>query len=94
MIKDPSSKYVLNSRLPSWIKFKPEYIDSMAENCDLLVIGKLFDIIYLFLKKSLKCSFDWKYIGAKYGSGKYGGILRQVLCAVRDDTIPLKDPPK
>ncbi|KAG2236091.1 hypothetical protein INT48_006107 [Thamnidium elegans] len=70
VIKDPSSKYVLNSRLPSWIKFKPEYIDSMAENCDLLVVG------------------------AKYGSGKYGGILRQLLCAVRDDTIPLEDPPK
>lgn len=41
VIKDPSSKYVLNSRLPTWIKFKPEYIDSMAENCDLLVVGKL-----------------------------------------------------
>ncbi|KAI9273429.1 ATP dependent DNA ligase domain-containing protein [Helicostylum pulchrum] len=70
VIKDPSSKYVLNSRLSSWIKFKPEYIDSMVENCDLLVVG------------------------AKYGSGKYGGVLRQVLCAVRDDTIPLEDPPK
>ncbi|KAI9344740.1 ATP dependent DNA ligase domain-containing protein [Pilaira anomala] len=70
VIKDPSSKYVLNSRLPTWIKFKPEYIDSMAENCDLLVVG------------------------AKYGSGKYGGILRQLLCAVRDDTVPLEDPPR
>ncbi|KAG2197468.1 hypothetical protein INT47_003076 [Mucor saturninus] len=70
VIKDPSSKYILNSRLPTWIKFKPEYIDAMSENCDLIVVG------------------------SKYGSGKYGGILRQLLCAVRDDTIPLEEPPK
>lgn len=46
VIKDPDSKYVLNSRLPTWIKFKPEYIDAMAENCDLIVVGKSF---YMFM---------------------------------------------
>lgn len=45
-------------------------MDSMTENCDLLVVG------------------------SKFGSGKYGGIYRQLLCAVRDDKIPPEAPPR
>jgi DNA ligase-4 len=39
VLKDPKSKYVLNSRLYSWIKIKPEFMDALKENCDVAIIG-------------------------------------------------------
>lgn len=70
VVKDPTSKYMLHSRTGAWLKFKPEFMDSFGENCDVLVVG------------------------AKYGSGTYGGVLRQILCAVLDDSNPDKNDPR
>ncbi|CAB4409290.1 ATP-dependent DNA ligase [Rhizophagus irregularis] len=42
IIKKPSSKYVLNERIDDWVKIKPEYLDSLGDSLDLLVIGADF----------------------------------------------------
>ncbi|KAG0170578.1 DNA ligase (ATP) [Apophysomyces sp. BC1015] len=39
VIKNPGSTYEPGARNPTWIKLKPEYIDSLHDNCDLIVIG-------------------------------------------------------
>lgn len=39
VIKNPDSPYGVNMRDNSWIKVKPEYIDGLGENFDLLIIG-------------------------------------------------------
>ncbi|KAI8379658.1 uncharacterized protein BYT42DRAFT_569559 [Radiomyces spectabilis] len=39
VVKNPSSIYEPGARNPNWIKLKPEYIDSIHDNCDLLVVG-------------------------------------------------------
>lgn len=70
VIKDKSSTYQIDKRSSKWLKYKPVYMDSMVDTCDLLLIG------------------------AKYGSGRLGGKLGSILCAVRDDRIPDTDPPK
>lgn len=70
VIKDKSSTYEIDKRSLRWLKYKPVYMDSMVDTCDLLLIG------------------------AKYGSGRLGGKLGSILCAVRDDRIPDTEPPK
>jgi DNA ligase-4 len=42
IIKDPESPYVLNDRGGSWLKLKPDYIDSLGDDLDLLLIGGFF----------------------------------------------------
>ena len=42
VIKNPGSVYEPGTRNITWIKLKPDYIDSLNDNCDLLVIGKPF----------------------------------------------------
>ncbi|KAK7960776.1 hypothetical protein PG988_011990 [Apiospora saccharicola] len=39
VLKDPRSVYTLNSRNDDWIKVKPEYMDDLGENVDVVVIG-------------------------------------------------------
>ncbi|RHZ76968.1 hypothetical protein Glove_187g70 [Diversispora epigaea] len=39
IIKKPTSRYVLNERVDEWIKVKPDYLDTLGDNLDLLVIG-------------------------------------------------------
>eukprot|EP01147_Barroeca_monosierra_P009635 gene9635-1856_t len=39
IIKDIDSKYILGRRDKSWIKWKPEYIDALADTLDLLIVG-------------------------------------------------------
>lgn len=39
VVKNPDASYGLNVRDNSWVKVKPEYIDNLGENLDLLIIG-------------------------------------------------------
>ncbi|KAI0091679.1 DNA ligase 4 [Irpex rosettiformis] len=39
VIKHPDSEYVLNGRNKDWIKVKPEYMDSMGETVDVLIVA-------------------------------------------------------
>ncbi|KAM9905918.1 hypothetical protein OXX79_001858, partial [Metschnikowia pulcherrima] len=41
MVKSLLSKYRVYSRDSTWIKVKPEYLESFGENLDLVVIGKI-----------------------------------------------------
>ncbi|VDB87968.1 unnamed protein product [Peniophora sp. CBMAI 1063] len=68
VIKHPDSEYVLNGRNKDWIKVKPEYMDSMSETLDLLVVA------------------------GHYGSGKRGGGVSSLICAVRDDRAKSEEP--
>jgi len=70
VIKDRSSVYQIDKRSSQWLKYKPVYMDSMVDTCDLLLVG------------------------TKYGSGRLGGKLGSILCAVRDDRIPDTEPPR
>jgi len=42
MIKNLHSPYVPNERKNKWLKLKPEYIDGLGEDFDLLIIGGYF----------------------------------------------------
>ncbi|KAI8092888.1 ATP dependent DNA ligase domain-containing protein [Halteromyces radiatus] len=39
MLKNPGARYEPGERNKTWIKIKPDYFDSLGENCDLLVVG-------------------------------------------------------
>ncbi|KAH8548349.1 hypothetical protein BGW37DRAFT_523377 [Umbelopsis sp. PMI_123] len=39
VVKNPGSIYEPGARNYSWIKVKPEYIDELRDNCDLLIVG-------------------------------------------------------
>ena len=40
MIKNQHSTYLPSKRLPEyWIKLKPEYLDNIATDLDLLIVG-------------------------------------------------------
>lgn len=39
VIKDKSSIYQIDKRSPQWLKYKPIYMDSMVDTCDLLLVG-------------------------------------------------------
>ncbi|KAI8841284.1 hypothetical protein BC829DRAFT_446750 [Chytridium lagenaria] len=42
VIQDPTSPYLLNERGDSWLKLKPDYIDSLGDDVDLLLVGGFF----------------------------------------------------
>ncbi|KAJ3206547.1 DNA ligase (ATP) [Dinochytrium kinnereticum] len=42
IVKDPTAPYVLNERGDSWLKIKPDYIDSLGDDVDLLLVGGFF----------------------------------------------------
>ncbi|KAL1926334.1 hypothetical protein VTP01DRAFT_5855 [Rhizomucor pusillus] len=42
VIKNPGSVYEPGQRNQTWIKLKPEYINSLNDNCDLLVVGACY----------------------------------------------------
>ncbi|KAJ3410685.1 DNA ligase (ATP) [Chytridiales sp. JEL 0842] len=42
IIKDPTSPYLLNDRKGSWLKLKPEYIDHLGDDLDLLLVGGFY----------------------------------------------------
>ncbi|KAG9296314.1 hypothetical protein G9A89_014906 [Geosiphon pyriformis] len=44
IIKNPLSSYTLNGRNIDWIKVKPEYLDSLGDSLDLLVIGGTYGL--------------------------------------------------
>lgn len=39
MLKDPVSGYAFNSRTSGWIKVKPDYLDGVMSELDLLIVG-------------------------------------------------------
>ncbi|KAI8888833.1 DNA ligase/mRNA capping enzyme [Backusella circina FSU 941] len=39
ILKNPNLVYNLNSKNGAWLKMKPEYMDGMTENSDLIVVG-------------------------------------------------------
>ncbi len=50
MIKNLNSTYVPNERKNKWLKLKPEYIDGIGDDLDLLILGKpIITIIILYL---------------------------------------------
>ncbi|KAG9081227.1 DNA ligase (ATP), partial [Ceratobasidium sp. 370] len=61
VLKTPESPYVLAGREAFWVKVKPEYVDSMSDSVDLLVVAGM------------------------WGSGRRGGKVSGLICAVRDD---------
>ncbi|KAJ3355211.1 DNA ligase (ATP) [Entophlyctis luteolus] len=42
VVKDPDSDYLLNDRSGDWLKVKPDYIDSLGDDLDLVLIGGFF----------------------------------------------------
>lgn len=40
VVKNPGSIYEPGSRSNSWVKVKPDYIDELRDNCDLLIVGR------------------------------------------------------
>ncbi|KAJ3068801.1 DNA ligase (ATP) [Podochytrium sp. JEL0797] len=42
VIKDPESHYHLNDRSGLWLKVKPDYIDSLGDDLDLVVVGGFY----------------------------------------------------
>ncbi|KAG8751329.1 DNA ligase (ATP), partial [Ceratobasidium sp. 423] len=61
VLKAPESPYVLAGREAFWVKVKPEYMDSMSDSVDVLVVA------------------------GSWGSGRRGGKVSSLICAVRDD---------
>jgi len=39
VIKDPNSNYELGTRSKKWIKIKPEYVNSLCDELDVLIVG-------------------------------------------------------
>lgn len=87
-MKDNNSTYVLDQRSPYWLKYKPSYTDSLVDSCDLLLVG---EELYCFSYIPAKRPF---VLGTKFGSGRRGGKLASILCAVRDDRISDIEPPR
>jgi DNA ligase-4 len=54
MIKDMESTYVPNERKNKWIKLKPEYVDGVGDDLDLVILGT-----QLILAKTLGASPVW-----------------------------------
>ena len=42
VLKHPKSVYIPDARVDSWIKIKPEYLRTFAEDLDLLVVGAMY----------------------------------------------------
>ncbi|KAJ3187606.1 DNA ligase (ATP) [Irineochytrium annulatum] len=42
VIKDPESKYILNDRTGPWLKVKPDYIDALGDDVDLVLVGGFY----------------------------------------------------
>lgn len=42
IVKLPTSKYSVGRRLNDWIKLKPDYVDSLCDDLDLLIVGGSF----------------------------------------------------
>ncbi|KAI9356237.1 ATP dependent DNA ligase domain-containing protein [Zopfochytrium polystomum] len=42
IIKNPDSPYTLNDRSGDWLKLKPDYIDSLGDDIDLVVVAGFF----------------------------------------------------
>ncbi|KAJ3026431.1 UNVERIFIED_CONTAM: DNA ligase (ATP) [Siphonaria sp. JEL0065] len=79
VIKNPDSSYLLNDRGGQWLKVKPDYIDSLGDDLDLVLVGgfygtgrrggKLSHFMCAVLDDSSSPS-DRKYITfCKFGSG-------------------------
>ena len=45
IIKNLESKYILGERLCHWIKLKPDHVDGMMDDLDLVILGN-FNITY------------------------------------------------
>ncbi|KAJ3134388.1 DNA ligase (ATP) [Physocladia obscura] len=42
VVKNPDSDYLLNDRAGEWLKVKPDYIDSLGDDLDLVLVGGFF----------------------------------------------------
>lgn len=42
VLKNPLSEYVPGERKDNWLKLKPEYIEGLTDNLDLLIIGGFY----------------------------------------------------
>ena len=42
VIKAENSLYLPNKRINSWIKIKPEYIDNLGDDVDLVIVGGFY----------------------------------------------------
>ena len=40
MIKDLDSAYIPSERKQKWVKIKPEYVEGLGDDLDMLIIGK------------------------------------------------------
>lgn len=45
MIKDLESTYVPNERRNKWIKLKPEYLEGVGDDLDLIILGYEFSLL-------------------------------------------------
>ena len=43
VLKDPLSLYRPNARRAGWAKVKPDYVDSLVDDLDMLIIGGWVD---------------------------------------------------
>ncbi|KAG6891206.1 DNA ligase (ATP) [Termitomyces sp. Mi166 len=84
VIKHPLAKYVLNGRNMDWIKVKPEYM--VGQICTIELHTYLFS-----LEDNMGETVDVLVVGGNYGSGKRGGGVSTLICAVLDDRRSSED---
>lgn len=59
MIKDLESAYIPSERKEKWIKIKPEYVEGLGDDLDLLIIGlPSFFLFLFFTSSSFFCSLN------------------------------------
>ena len=87
VIKNPMSTYTLNGREDAWIKLKPDYMDGMGENFELVVTGAYYGTGNRGKAGrvgSFMCSLrdgnepDKYYSFAKVGSGLSYAVMEQL----------------
>lgn len=84
MIKDLESSYIPNERKEKWIKLKPEYIDGIGDDLDLIIMGGYYGTGYrkggtisqflLGLKKSDKLFYSMCRVGSGFTDSELKNI--------------------
>ena len=83
VLKKVNSLYDLGSRSKSWLKIKPEYIDGLVEDLDLLVVGCSYGkrqtgLVSTFYLALLKEESNLLVTFAKVGSGYSSKELKEL----------------
>lgn len=92
MIKALDSNYVPGERKNKWLKLKPEYIDGLGDDLDLLIVGTSprYRAKKLVLKRICGCA------GGYYGTGigRRGGSISHFMLglAVKNERDDPKNP--